>query len=182
MRRRFLVIIAGLLTLASLGWFYQTFKYEPALSPIAGYHAQWLNPPPFYARVYYSVLNFGDIRPCEYTLAGWQNDVTLVFRWSCSNNNTGVIAHNLDTHHVQPLDGVPANLIVRPVAKLIALEWLRAEGVRPVGYESITRPLMAKGDGLLSPDGKYLALISRSIYGPEDVLVLSAKDGVSFSH
>jgi hypothetical protein len=34
---------------------------------------------------------------------------------------------------------------------------------------------IAQESGLAAPDGKWLALIARHIYGPEDVLVVSTK-------
>jgi hypothetical protein len=31
---------------------------------------------------------------------------------------------------------------------------------------------MLKGDGLLSPEGRWVALITQHIYGPQDVIIV----------
>ena len=49
---------------------------------------------------------------------------------------------------------------------------MRAAGVRPVRHEPYTRPLLLHDAGLVSPGGRYTAIITRRIYSVHDVVVL----------
>ncbi|MCA9945240.1 MAG: hypothetical protein KC449_17265, partial [Anaerolineales bacterium] len=53
-----------------------------------------------------------------------------------------------------------------------ALQMVRADGVRPVKYEAVTREILLVGDGLTSPDGQWTAIISQHIYAPQDILLI----------
>lgn len=55
------------------------------------------------------------------------------------------------------------------------LDLVRAPGVVNPEDEPSVRRMHVKGDGLESLNGRWVAVVSRWTYGPEDVLVLTQR-------
>jgi hypothetical protein len=71
------------------------------------------------------------------------------------------------------VDAIPITLNRVVVSANDAVDWVYAGSVRPASAEPMARELAIRHhEALVSGDGRYLALIARHLYGPEDVLVL----------
>lgn len=112
--------------------------------------------------------------PCQYTLLGWDKNGTLYYRQQCRSGGESILAYKagadlaptpVDENSIQPIKG--DTMLVRDL-------------VRARNYgdddEVSRRPLAIKnGAGLPSPDGSLVAIVSRYVYGPEDVIVVPLK-------
>ena len=54
------------------------------------------------------------------------------------------------------------------------LELVRSPLIYPPEAEPSTRSISVRDNGLASPDDRWVALVARHIYGPEDVIVVSS--------
>lgn len=152
------------------------FRYQPGLQPAPGYEMTELTQPGnAVAGFVKSVQSFVDYKPCDYTLLGWSDENTLYYEAECKHTletwefNTGIDAEP------QRTDAVPSTLFLDGLAREDALNTVFAEGVRPASAEPPTRELYLS-EQIVSPDGRWLAIVAERVYGPEDVLLL-ALDG-----
>ncbi len=53
---------------------------------------------------------------------------------------------------------------------------VRANGVRPIEYELMMRDMYLKDESLASPDLKHIAVVTRWLFGPEDVMILTQEE------
>jgi hypothetical protein len=147
------------------------FRYPAALSAAPGFEAIWVTQPRFLAGYVKTGQMFVEYRPCIYELLGWQDD-SLYYQSDCRENIQYWQYAVSQNKRAERVTAVPPNLIQTIIPHETALPMVRADGVRPVGYEAVTREILLVGDGLASPDGSWTAVISQHIYAPQDILLI----------
>ena len=149
------------------------FRYQPAVVAAPGCEMRWPTRPALGASVVKSYQRFFETRPCEYTVLGWSAEGTLYYQEACRDNLPQVWAYDLEKGS-QPyrVETSPRDLLQETVPRRLILEMVRSPGVRPADAEPMVRELEVRVDGLASPDGRWVAVVARHIYGPEDVIVL----------
>jgi hypothetical protein len=161
--------VAAALSLLAIAAFPFVYRYTPALNAAPGYQMLWVTEPTLWDGLTKRAQITLEQRPCTYTLLGWDADV-LVFKAACSAGE--------QVWRYQPGAGHSAELVRETPPVLARLEreaskLVRADGVQPAHVESSTRTLHLSGAALASPDGRYVAVIARHFYGPEDILVIA---------
>lgn len=147
--------------------------YQPAVIAAAGYEMRWPTRPGLWANVVKSYQRFFEIRPCEYTVLGWSAEGALFYQEACRDNLPQIWAYDPD-EGTEPrrVEAALIDLLQEAVPRSSILEWVRSPRVRPADAEPMVRNLKVRVDGLASPDGRWVAVVVRYIYGPEDVIVL----------
>jgi hypothetical protein len=167
------LLILILLAMAGLPWFY---RYEPAVVAASGHELRWPTQPDLLNGVARRAQVSLEQRPCTYTLAGWNKDSQLYYTSRCESADVQVWIFSPETQAAaQPVNDLPSDLSgdTRPQSQV--LEYVKSPGVYPSEGEPMTRAVVVPGDGLAAPAGKWIALIARHIYGPEDVLIVSTE-------
>ena len=145
--------------------------YQPAVAAAEGYELFAPAQPGLLNGAVKRAAMISERRACTYNLSGWSEDDSLYYETECN----GKIAQwvYFPGEKAEQIADLPANLIQQVVPEPKAINWVYSSGVYPKEAELPTRTLKIRHhEALLSGDGRYLALIARHIYGPEDVLVL----------
>jgi hypothetical protein len=166
----FCVGVIALIIALPLAW-----RYRPALSAAQGQRAIVVTQPGPLAGVVKAAQVAADERPCTYELLGWQGQ-TLYYRATCAGESALMAFAPAAEALPAPVEGLPLAWEHVTLSESAALDLVRARSVRPTRYEAMTRPLLLTGDALASADGRWTALVSQHIYGPQDVLVIAAAD------
>jgi hypothetical protein len=160
----------ALIALLPLAW-----RYRPALSAAPGWRALAITRPGPLAGIVKAAQVAAEERPCSYALLGWQGD-RVYYRATCGDT-TALMAYAPGQEAApQGADALPLAWDHAALSTSEALALVRASFVRPAQYEATTRPLLLAGDALASADGRWTALVSQHIYGPQDVLVIEATE------
>lgn len=107
-----------------------------------------------------------EIRRCVYELHGWNVEGALYYMETCGAR-VSQWRYALQTDSRQQVIAVPGDV-------------LRELAPRPTDSVNATMPgddalqISTRGPVLVSPDGVWRAFIARHLYGPEDVVVVSA--------
>jgi hypothetical protein len=149
------------------------FRYQPALVAAPGGRMQWVTNPGFFGGIIKASQNLVERTPCEYELLGWSTDNRLYYRAICSAETQIWQYSPIQSGSPMQASSSPANLGMSAVSENTVLEMVRAEGVRPEAYESVTRPLLLKSGGVVSPDGQWTAVVTQHVYGTQDVIILT---------
>jgi hypothetical protein len=150
-----------------------TFRYQPAVITAPGYEMHWPTRPSPAASVVKSYQRFLELRTCDYTLLGWSAENTLFYQEACRDSLPQVWVYDLEKRdRPHRVETVPLGLAQETVPRNSILEMVRSPGVHPAEAEPRVRSLEVRADGLVSPDGRWIAVVVRHIYGPEDVIVL----------
>ncbi len=150
-----------------------TLRYQPAVVAAPGHEMYWPTRPGPAASVVKNYQRFFEIRPCEYTVLGWSGKSVLFYQEACRDSQHQVWAYDLEKRDCpQQAETAPLGLTQETVPRRSILEMVRSPGVRPADAEPMVRNLEVRGDGLASPDGRWVAVVARHVYGPEDVIVL----------
>jgi hypothetical protein len=157
----FLLIVALLLI----------FRYSPALSAAPGFEATWVTQPRFPAGYVKTGQIIFEHQPCFYKLLGWQGN-SLFYQAECQGEVQFWQYGVSQNKRAELVTAVPLNLSQNVIPHEEALQMVRADGVRPVEYEAITREILLVGAGLAAPDGSWTAVISQHIYAPQDILLI----------
>lgn len=169
-RQQLLRIFLGLLFLTLL----IICRYQPALSPASNFTAVWVTKPNFVANYLKTGQLIFEYQPCAYELLGWENN-SLFYQSDCQGSIQFWQYAVGQTKHAVEVTAVPPKLTQNILPHNEALELVRADGVRPVDKESVTREVLLRGDGLVSPDGVWTAVIAQHLYAPQDILLIAAK-------
>ncbi len=161
--------LAVALSLFAIAAFPFAYRYTPALNAAPGYQTLWVTEPTLWGGLTKRARVTLEQRPCTYTLLGWDAD-TLYFQAACADGEQVWRYQPGAGHSAESVRETPPAL---SRIKQSALEVVRADGVQPAHLEPSTRAVNLRGEGLASPDGRYVAVIARHIYGPEDVLVIA---------
>jgi hypothetical protein len=149
-------------------------RYQPAVVAAPGHEMHWPTRPSPAASVVKSYQRFLEIRTCDYALLGWSAGGTLFYQKACRDSQPQVWAHDLEKRDRPHLvEVMPLGLAQETVPRSLILEMVRSPGVRPADAEPMVRSLEVRADGLASPGGRWVAVVVRHGYGPEDVIVLS---------
>ncbi len=163
-----------LLVLGLLAILFYAFvtPYQPAVFAADEYEMDWLTQPGLLDGVAKRAARFSETRPCSYQLLGWSEEGVLYYKAICQANEPAYWAYT-PGQAAERVDAIPITLNRDVVSASDAMDWVYAGSVRPASAEPMARELAIRHhEALLSGDGRYLALIARHIYGPEDVLVL----------
>jgi hypothetical protein len=149
-------------------------RYQPGLSAAPGLEEIWVTEthlPAGYLKTVQTILEY---QPCTYELLGWKGD-SLFYQSQCRENIRFWQYTANQSNHAEEITAVPLNLIQTTVSHDDALQMVRADGVRPVDKEFVTRRVLLEGDGLASPNGLWTAVIVQHLYAPQDILLLTRK-------
>lgn len=168
-----LTIFALIVTLLTI-FAVLVLHYQPALSAAPGYEMLFVTKPSLWENPIRVWQRFTEQRPCEYQILGWGADNRLYYKAVCSTETQvwGYAPYQAPN----PTASVPNELIQNTLSKGNVLDLVRADGVRPREYEPVTRPLLLKSEGYLSPDGRWIAIVTQHVYGPQDIVVLTSKN------
>lgn len=151
-----------------------TFRYQPAVIAAPGHEMHWPTRPGPAASLVKSYQRFLEVKTCDYMLMGWSADGTLFYQEACRNSQPQVWAYDLEKRdRPHRMEVMPLGLAQETVPRSSILEMVRSPGVRPADAEPMVRSLEVWADGLASPGGRWVAVVVRHVYGPEDVIVLS---------
>lgn len=149
-------------------------RYRPALSAAPGYEMKFVTAPNLWDNPVRVWQRFTEQRPCEYQILGWSPDNQLYYQATCGAQ-AQLWAYAPNRFH-NPAASVPSQLHQATLSKGQVLDLVRADGVSPAEYEPVTRPLCLKSDGYVSPDGRWVAMVTQHVYGPQDIVVLTSKN------
>lgn len=173
------------LTLAGVLVVPWVYGYQPAVSAAPGYRMLVPTQPGLLEGVTKRAQRFAELRPCDYSLLGWSADDTLYYREACRGVAPQVKA-------VAPAqEGSPRQVEAAPPdvsaeGRLSAADrvrspaWTRGpdgrlveSAIESAEAERSSIRIKLRETGLASPSGRWVAVVARHIYGPEDVLILS---------
>lgn len=166
------LLLAVVLAFIALPSFYH---YQSAVTAAPGYQIEVLTDPGLLRGVVKRAQKFLQITPCHYQLSGWSEDQVLYYQEECSPSTARIWAF------APGRDAGPREMKAAPQPlRAMGLEADVQQMVRGTGYEpglveSTVRPLVAQGNGISSPDSRWIGLIAQHVYGPEDVIVVSRK-------
>jgi hypothetical protein len=160
-------------TLALIG-LSQVSPYYSGLSPRPG-HRLWnaTQPRGFLAGAFKEMQGFFEIQPCEYEILGWGPDGALYYRAQCRSQLQVWRAQPNAPASAQPAKALPPHLAAEQLPKQVGLSQVYAAGVWPVSAEPEVREMLVYSQVYPSPDGRWFAFVTRRIYGPQDVLLLT---------
>ncbi len=177
LRRRYVLALAAGLAAAVAGlWMSQRPLYYPGLSPIAGHRLWNATQPRGLQAAFIKQLQAGwlEATPCEYEIMGWDAAGALYFEALCAGQLQMWTALPEVPDSVRRIGQVPPGLVAWPLSKNALLPLVRAPGVLPLSAEPFARRVHIQSQPYPSPDGAWLAFVSQHIFGPQDVLLLSA--------
>lgn len=109
--------------------------------------------------------------PCSYQLEGWDAEERLYYTATC-RGTANYWRYTPATERREQVEAIPSALIAEPSDRDTVLDHLQASGVRPNRLEPSVRPLLLRDAGLVSPNGRYTAVITNHHYSVQDVMVL----------
>ncbi len=165
--RLLLLLIA--LAIPTAPW---VFSYHPAVAPAPGYRMAVLTQPRPLEGVVKHAQMWMEIVPSKYTLLGWDGGEAFYYREEAKDGPQRLWSFR-PSEEEQPRQVAEIPSVLQEGARVSVLDRVRAPGaLRPEDEPSI-RPAHLRGDGLECPSGRWVAVISKWVYGPEDVVVLS---------
>lgn len=155
-----IALVGGLLAILALP---AAYEYTPAVSVEPGYVMRVPTDPGALAGVVKATQTGAEVRRCEYELLGWsRSEGALYGKEVCGERRLNWVYWPMSDHYERAVSTVPEDLV-------------RQDAVELVGVHSVyTLDLVVREPVLTSPDGWWYAFIARHIYGPEDVVVVSA--------
>ena len=157
------------------------YGYQPAVSPAPGYRMLVVTQPGLLEGVTKQAQRVAEVRPCDYFLLGWSTDDTLYYREECRGAGPQVKAI-APAREEQPrvvegsLPDVSAEGKLSAASLVRSPSWVYGPDGRLVESAEAERSgiqIKLRESGLASPSGRWVAVVARHIYGPEDVIVLS---------
>ncbi|MEM7331711.1 MAG: hypothetical protein AAF490_06445 [Chloroflexota bacterium] len=157
----------------------QACQYAPAVQGNSLVDTIHVTQPSLLQGYQLNVLNFLDrLPPCRYEILGWETDTTLYYEETCYKNTRGT-------------GNVPPDSDGRPIAHQIVLKVNLEDGNREIVTHSpelfvhhgadILNFVENKpnnslhsnfvGQVFVSPNQTTIALVSKHVYGPHDILV-----------
>lgn len=172
-RRITRVLLAlALLAILVIPWLY---RYGPAVVAAPGYEMRWPTQPDLLGSMVKRYQAFWEIRPCDYTVQGWSLEGVLYYEEACNDRAPQVWAYNPEQDsHPRQVDAAPVDLVHKTIPRSWILERVWSPSVRPSDIEPGVRSIKVREHGVASADGRWVAVVVRHIYGPEDIIVLSS--------
>lgn len=166
------LLVLTLLAILAFPWF---FHYDAAVVAAPGYTLRWPTQPGWLEGVVKRTQIATEHRPCTYTLLGWSTGPMLYYQAACGHAAIQTWAYNPNTPtSAMPVTTAPTDLATDVRAHSQVLELVRIPSIYPPEAEPSTRSISVRDNGLASPDGRWVALIARHIYGPEDVIIVAS--------
>ncbi len=151
------------LTLAAILAFPWFFNYQPAVVAAPGRTMHVLTQPGLLEGVAKRSQSIVEVRPCTYTLLGWSNDNALYYQEQCGGAAARTLAFKPGRDTRPWLARTPG--LGEPLPELSAdspeasvLELVRAPGTWPPHEEPNVRRVCVRGSGVISSDGRWVAL------------------------
>jgi hypothetical protein len=166
--------ISALIIILAVIAFPLWYRYTPPVSGAPGYSMQVVTQPNFFNGIVKMSQVVTEKRPCEYTLLGWSTNNHLYYQATCGK--VELWRYDPLSNRNERMMAVPDDLSQVIISESSVVNMVRADGVRPKEYESTTRPLYVQSKGYVSPDQQWVAVVTRHIYGPEDIVVLTASE------
>ncbi len=168
-----ILLALALLTILAIPW---TYRYQPAVVAAPGYEMRWpTQPDDLLGNVGKRSQAFWETRTCDYTVLGWDVEDVLYYEEACEDRAPQVWAYNPDQDgHPHQVDAVPVDLVQETIPRSWILERVWSPGVRPSDAEPGVRLIKVRENGVASPHGRWVAVVVRHVYGPEDIIVLSS--------
>ncbi len=164
------LLLLSLLAILAFPWLY---RYQPALVAAPGYAMRLPTQPGWLEGVVKWNQVAAETRPCTYALLGWSQEAVLYYQADCKGTPLQVWAIAPDREaSARPFGSAPLQLVAER-APVTITDWVRAGGVWPPNEEPNARRVNLREGSLVSPDGRWVALIARHVYGPEDVVLVS---------
>ncbi len=168
-RRAHLLPILILLVAAAGPW---VFPYRPAVVAAPGYQMLVPTQPDPIGGMTKRAQRFMEITPSRYTLLGWDDGDVLYYRDESKGSPSRIWAFAPGREEL-PREVVQAPPHISAEGQQSSvLGWVRSATSSPE-HEPSDRSVKVRGGGLKSPSGRWMAVATRWIYGPEDVIVLS---------
>jgi hypothetical protein len=166
------VLAAGLMAMVAFPLLY---RYQPAVMAAPGHELILLTAPDsFCDHVRRRSEVYWEMQPCRYEIIGWDETETLFYTESCGDAPAQLLAYNPDLRTPPaPVDAVPETLYPI-VSDPKAIDYVRADVYPPSAEESVRR-LSFPQPWIISPTGRWVAAVTRHVYGPEDVIVVSTQ-------
>ncbi|MCL5952426.1 MAG: hypothetical protein M1132_12030 [Chloroflexi bacterium] len=165
------LLVLALLAILVFPWIYE---YQPGLVAAPGYAMRVPTHPGFMGGVVKRAQDGAEQVPCKYELLGWDVTNILFYQATCGNDPAVTWFYDprgaIDDPHVTPR--APGGLARDEMLSYEVLDRVRASGVWPPDAEPGVRSIQLRQGSLRSPDGQWVALISRHVYGPEDVVIV----------
>ncbi|MGB5933274.1 MAG: hypothetical protein WBH57_09440 [Anaerolineae bacterium] len=167
-----ILLALAVLTILAMPWL---CRYQPAVVAAPGQEMRWLTQPNLLGSVVKRGQAFWEIRTCDYIVQGWSSDGVLYYEEACKDRAPQVWAYNPDLDsHPRQVDAAPIDLMQKTVPRSWILERVWSPGVHPSDAEPGVRAIKVREHGVASPDGRWVAVVVRWVYGPEDVIVLAS--------
>ncbi len=165
-----LLLVLTLLALVAVPWIY---RYRPALVAAPGLAMREPTDPGWLGGVVKQAQAGAEITPCRYELLGWFFS-SLLYRSTCGNDPALTLSFDPKQWGNEPLVAqyIPGTLTRDQAPSHELLEKVRAPGVWPATEELNARRVSLPPGSLRSPDGQWVALVARHLYGPEDVVIV----------
>ncbi len=170
MRRTTILFLATVLLTAIALFSY--LRYRPALLAAPGYTLHNVTDPGILHGRIKTLQTIAEQVPCTYQLLGWQSGDAFYYRSECDGNGR-IWRYVIADDAVEPAAAAPDGLYAAPIPASDVIEGVLAD-VYPRDLATVSRETFIVGDALSSPDGRTIALISRHVYGPQDVLLLTS--------
>jgi len=165
-----LLLVLIVLTGLSLPWL---LRYRPAVVAAPGHEMRWPTRPAPLAGMAKSIRSLEEKRLCTYRLLGWDAGNTLYYRETC-RGDARLWAYHPEQETLRRVSALPTAISRESVPRRDLLDRVVVPSVYPPSAEADMRRLCVRESGLVSPDGRWIALVARRVYGPEDVIILGA--------
>ena len=165
-----ILLILMVLAILAFPWFQH---YRPVVAAAPGYQMRWPTQPARLETVVKSAQAAAEIQPCQYTLLGWSPNGVLYYRERCRWGAQAWAYDPVAEGRPRQVTETPSDL-VQETRGAWELDGIQVPGVPPEGQPH-TRDVVVQGQGLASPDGRWVAVVVRHLYGPEDVVVLAVE-------
>ena len=164
--------LLAIMILLSIGIF-AMIPYQTAIQVTDKYRMTSPTQPSFLERGLRNLQVLGEVTPCSYRLLGWEKQ-SLFYEEICNNQNE-VYQFNPQTEDSLRIPDALSieNLYVRSRNHTEILDQFRADGVAPPEAELSVIELSLRGTALVSPNGEWLAIVAKHVYGPQDILVIT---------
>ncbi len=163
-----LVLLLIALAIPTAPW---VFSYHPAVAPAPGFRMAVPTQPRPLDGVSKHAQMWMEIVPSRYTLLGWEGDEVLYYREETRDGSQRLWAYRpAEEPAPRPIAEIPRGL--QEGARVSVLDRVIAPGTFRPEDEPSVRAAHVRGSGLESPSGRWVAAITRWVYGPEDVVVL----------
>lgn len=167
------LLLAVLLILAILAAVLFNFlRYQPALGAAPGYTMYHVTDPGWLNGRFKTLQAIVEYVPCTYTLLGWQGENALYYQSTCGDREQ-LWRYDLASEKVEKAAAPPDELYAVPTPFSTIIDNLIVTNIYPPELATVSQQTFTRGEPLGSENGRYTALVSRHVYGPQDVVILT---------